>query len=79
MSLAIKNIDNFLTEQVNSGACNTTIEAEHELVKKLMDRDIKRGIEQGRVDIKNGDYEEVNQTNNKKLINEITQELITSK
>ncbi|MGL1959457.1 MAG: hypothetical protein OCD00_19430 [Colwellia sp.] len=76
MSLALKNIDNFLTDQVGNGSCVSVKEAEKELISLLVKRDIDRGITQGREDIKNGHFEEVNSETNAKLIEELAQELL---
>ncbi|MCJ8269388.1 MAG: hypothetical protein MJK04_08295 [Psychrosphaera sp.] len=75
MSLAVKDIDTFLIDQVDSGACTCVNEAEEELMALLVKRDINRGIEQGRKDFENGLFEEVNAQTNAKLLDEMAQEL----
>jgi Arc/MetJ-type ribon-helix-helix transcriptional regulator len=76
MSLAVKDIDNFLTDQVENGSFSSASEVEQELLMLLVKRDIDRGIEKGERDFANGDYEEVNAQTNAALLAELAQELL---
>ncbi len=76
MSLAVKKIDNILTEQVGNGSCPSVAEAEQELISVLAQRDIDRGIAQGRVDIKNGDFREMTLESNAQFIDNLAKKIL---
>lgn len=76
MSLALKDVEHFIADQVERGVCSSEQEAEHELAQLLVKREIERGLARGREDIRQGRYEEVTPETNAKLIAELAAELL---
>ncbi len=76
MVFNIKEIDKIITKEVQTGAYISTSEAEHDLIDTLIERDIDRGIEEGREDIRQGRYTVMNSETNKVFIDELAKELL---
>ena len=64
MSIAANSLDQFIQQQVSSGACASTHEAEQELIANLIERDLDSKIAKGRADIQAGKSRELNIANN---------------
>ncbi len=76
MSLAIKKVDAFLTDQVGSGNCSSFSEAEQELISILIKRKINNSITQGREDIKKGRFREMTPETNAEFIAQLAKKIL---
>ena len=56
MTLSQSSIDNYISKQVQSGSCSSTVEAEKELVAKLAERELDRDLEEGQADLDEGRF-----------------------
>tara|TARA_B110001454_G_scaffold112951_1_gene105938 strand:+ start:289 stop:540 length:252 start_codon:yes stop_codon:yes gene_type:complete len=76
MSLAIKNVDDFLTDQVGSGNCSSFSEAEQELISLLIKRTVNKNITQGRENLKNGRFREMTPETNTEFIAQLAKKIL---
>jgi hypothetical protein len=67
------NLDDF---QVKAGHCKSIQEAEHTFINELIERDIDRGITQGREDFANGRYRVMNKENNAAFVSKLANKLL---
>jgi len=69
-------IDSFLQKEVKEGVYPSTIEAEKDVIKTLIGRDIERGIARGREDIKQGRYKILDDNYISSFLKELTKEIL---
>ena len=67
-------IDNLVQSQVANGVSSHKVRKD--IISHLIEKDIDEKLNEGRMAISNGEYEEVNQKTNNKLLAELTEELL---
>ena len=76
MTTATNMLDKIVSQQVSLGI-SSNIEVEQELSARLVERELDRKIDQGRQDIKNGNFTLVNEQTTTAFITYLSKKLIT--
>lgn len=79
MSIQPQAINQFLEAKVKDGSCSSVVEASREVISKLIEMDIERGILAGEKQIKNGEYEILDKKFIAKFMSDLTKEILPAK